>query len=272
MVCFRNKVKTLFFMVFASVFVFGLNLASAESLQVSIKEVKTQPEKKARLKVAEERRKNAIDEKLLGVPIPEGEGGFTSIGEIILSNDAGFLNAYAFIGYGSGKQFGLYMFRKDKYTKIVNQSTLMPDAVGYFTKIIYLSFDAKNGQIAFLGQSIFKQAGIYLYTGRDIVRVVDQQDFVPHTFTKFDHFGDISLDNGLVAFIGFDADNNEGLYLYSSTGIYKVLNTNDSINGKKVESIEMNYVSLVYNRIYFTARMSDYTTSDYVATFTFSPY
>ncbi len=106
-------------------------------------------------------------------------------------------------------------------TLIADTTTLVPGAATAFTDFEEVSI--RNGDVAFVG---IGSAGIYRGDGTTPLRtVVDDGDSIPtsptDTFGSFDLIGD--LDNGEVAFIGFDGSGNV-------EGIFRATDTSPTIN------------------------------------------
>jgi hypothetical protein len=216
-------------------------------------------------------REQNVKGKLLKTAIPEGQDNFTTISNVVFSDNKNNDN-YIFLGEGNNNQFGLYIQYNGKLAKIFNRNMQIPGGVGYFNEVKVVDFDKLKGQVVFVGKGAIQQEGVYYYNGRDLIKAVDQQDLIPGAFVRFDEFNGVSLDNNMIAFSAVGEDGSQGVYLYTASGLYKILTEHDKIDGKNTRSFEIDAGSLVYNQLTIKVNFTDGSKGIYLAKLSVSMY
>lgn len=171
--------------------------------------------------------------------IPQGQGSFTQIINPVFSLDKTYAQDFAFIGKGDNNQHGLYIYQDGKIKMVVNQSTNIPNGVGFFDKIRDVSFDARHGMVAFVGEDGLGLQGIYLFNGKKLVVAIDQDSLMPVVQQNFSKLYKPSLQHGVILFYGTSGKYN-GIYIYDSNGdIFKVISNRDTVDKKFVQSFAL---------------------------------
>ncbi|BAZ18638.1 hypothetical protein NIES4071_105230 (plasmid) [Calothrix sp. NIES-4071] len=113
------------------------------------------------------------------------------------------------------------------FTKVVDTNTLVPGDKENFTLFGVPSLD--NGNVAFLGgSSPSTTPGIYTNIGGSLNVVADRNTPVPNGIGNFRNFGDISFNNGNVAFyaVTLPADETTGIYTNAGGSLNVVVDRN----------------------------------------------
>jgi hypothetical protein len=103
--------------------------------------------------------------------IPEGTGYFKNIKNIAFDDKT---DQVIFIGEGILGQSGLYLYKKNKLIKAIDQQNTIPEEDDQFSKIEAASI--YDGKIAFQATGHKEQKGIYLYTPKGLFHIVDTHD------------------------------------------------------------------------------------------------
>jgi hypothetical protein len=147
---------------------------------------------------------------------------------------------FVFVGRGKANRLGIYRYDRGKLTTIADTNMEIPEGVGFFNQLSDVQLDGDTDQIAFLGNGVLGQKGIYLYKNGELHKVVDQRDVIPNsggeTFLTFSH---ISFDRGMMVFSANGLRHREAIYLYSSKGIFKLMSQADEINKQKIAEIKI---------------------------------
>lgn len=176
--------------------------------------------------------------------IPNGKGKFTDILTSSFSRVENFPNDFAFVGVGSNGQIGIYIMHNNKLELAVNQQSSIPGGVGPFSQFDKISYDGKSGSVAFVGNGVLGQTGIYVFDGKHIVKAIDQESVIPEELDKFKEFFNPTLENNLILFRATDHSGHEGIYLFSKVGCFKIISTLDKLNNKTIKSLCLGNVAL----------------------------
>ena len=201
-----------------------------------------------------------------------GRGPFSSISSSSADQDG---TQTAFIGQGGTPNLdrGIYLSPSTGVlTTVADGTTPIPNSTSNFdfSFVTQLSFD--QGSIAFAGNngviagSFFTEAGIFRWDGSSFEAVVDQTTLIPGTTQTFAGFGNVSLDDPDVAFVGFDAALDSGLYATDGGPLLTLLEVGDTLDGRTVTSIGFGHEGYDDGEATFLARFSDGTEGIYVVT------
>lgn len=194
---------------------------------------------------------SAIVQTLVGseAKIPDGAGVFTKIDQPSFAYGDSSQNSFAFLGYGDNNQNGVYLYQNNDIKKIADTKTDIPAGTAFFEQFDEPSYDATSDGVAFIGSGLLGQKGIYFFDGKTLSKMVDQQDLVPKGSVKFADFSDIDLSGQNLVFRGTDESGLLGIYLYTNTGIYKVIDTQDKIDGRAIIDLHIIANSFGYNQL-----------------------
>lgn len=172
-------------------------------------------------------------------PIPGGVGNFTQPNA--LAPAFGFLPALsgqnvAFHGFGSAGQDGIYASIGGSLRVVADTRTPIPGGTGTF--FAFLGPVISGEAVAFIGFSADGQTGIYLSRGGSLQVVADTRTLIPGTTRPFSDFGFdetesfLSLSDGNLAFIGYEANGGQGIYTTLGGSLMKVIDLNSQLDGK----------------------------------------
>ncbi len=168
----------------------------------------------------------------LNTPIPGGVGNFAVLFDPSLDN-----GNVAFLGFNADFESGVYTNTGGELDVVANTNTPIPSGIGDFGAVNPPSLD--NGSVAFAGfNADFEPVGIYTNIGGGLNVVADRNTPIPDDIEgNFVGFGDPSLDNGNVAFLGsgdLDGDgfeDQQGIYTNIDGVLDVVANRNTPIPG-----------------------------------------
>lgn len=201
----------------------------------------------------------------LNTPTPDGTGNFTSIDPFSSLS----VENVAFGGLDSTGQRGVYVkLGGENLTKLADQNTAIPDGRGNFTNLGSPSID--GGNVAFTGRGT-DQAGIYTNISGSLCVVANRStQILPDQTFFFTGFGSLTIDGGNVAFKGTSGNYAEYLGIFTNLGgsLMKVIDLNDTLDGKSIKYLYLWPEGLSGNQIAFHAVFSDGSEGIYVATIT----
>ncbi|OGT29897.1 MAG: hypothetical protein A3E87_09145 [Gammaproteobacteria bacterium RIFCSPHIGHO2_12_FULL_35_23] len=202
--------------------------------------------------------------------IPNGTGNFTNFMYPSFSTNPQSAENFAFIGTGNNNQQGVYLMQNQKLIKIADTNTEMSGGnVGYFTDFKDLSYDGYSNNLAFIGDGILGQTGIFVYNGKTVSALVQPTNIIPDGVGNFKSFSTPNMENGYVLFQATGSFNQQGIYLYDLQGnMYKILSNKDKINGKAVKTIAIGSNALSSNQISALINFQDGTSGIYLITIT----
>jgi hypothetical protein len=135
----------------------------------------------------------------------------------------------------------------------------MPDSGGKVFGPLTSQAVAGGGLAAFTAvDSTFTHFGIYLAGPGGLARVVDSTTAIPGESGSFMSFGDLALDAGALAFIGYRFAGDEGaLFTTAGGSLSRVLGAGDALGGKTVFAISLGREGLSCDSIAFVVRFTD---------------
>ena len=196
--------------------------------------------------------------------IPKGKGNFINFSHLAFSKVKDNSDDFIFWATGQGRERGLYLSHKGKPQMIANQNTPIPGGSGFFVRANQLRFDAKNNNISFVGEGVIGQQGVYFYDGKNILKVADQKTVIPDELDQFTSFGDIDLEDGKVIFCATGHKGFDGVYLYTSDAIFKVLTTLDKVGGQAIQHFDLGNRSFEKDQLALILKLKDNSSGIYV--------
>lgn len=214
-------------------------------------------------------------------PIPGSTGNFTNFrmpsldkGNVVFVGDgaAGF--------GGAAPQQGIYTNVGGSLKVVADQNIPIPGGTGNFTNFANPLLD--NGNVVFQGSDIFNrslgvsQQGIYMTkVGGTLKVVADQNTAVPGGIGNFVTLGVPSFDKGNVAFFGgFDLvqigppgsfrATKSGIYANLGGSLMKIIDSNDSLDGKTIIYVDLGREALSGDQIVFRVGFTDGSQGIYV--------
>jgi hypothetical protein len=200
-------------------------------------------------------------------PIPGGSGNF---------NAFGFLPAIsgqnvAFRGFGSGIQDGIYVRSGSDLRVVADTNTPIPGGSGNFD--LFLGLALSGDSVAFLGYDSAGAGGVYRSVGGQLQVIANTNTLVPGGAGRFSSFGDpfesdpsfVSLSEGNVAFIGYDANGNQGIYTTLGGTLQKVIDLDDRLDGRTPILFLGFREALSGNALAFRVGFSDFSEGIYLA-------
>ncbi len=211
-------------------------------------------------------------------PIPDGTGNFKSFEGSVIDNES-----IAFLGSGGSQQFfqqGIYIKAGDSLNALADYNTPIPGGSGNFDAFNAPSLN--NGSVVFKGFGLplpgqgRSQSGIYTNLNGSFSVVADRNTPIPSGVGNFSDFGigTPAINNGNVAFVGYGASLNgalKGIYTTLGGTLTKVIDNNDSLDGKTLSSSNFSSATLGLeglsgNQIAFQAEFTDSSSGIYIAT------
>ena len=145
----------------------------------------------------------------LTTSIPNGTDTFTWFMPIAY-NDG---DDVAFVGYGTGGQWGVYARFTDALNVIADTNTAIPAGSGNFVQSPPNPIRVYNGNVAFIGLGAAGQAGVYLSESGLLTRVADTSMPVPNGNNgAFQSFSTVSYDGWFLAFAARGTELEHGVY------------------------------------------------------------
>lgn len=201
----------------------------------------------------------------LNTPVPDGTGTFGPIGggSAVFSLPNIHENTTAFRGRGVN-QVGIYKQVGAVLSRVADLSTPLPGSVANFGGATRI--DVHNGQVGFIaGQA--GPHGIYVDDGGILRVVADQNTPIPEGSGNFGTFAELSLHAGKVAFWGSNTQGTQqGIYTDFDGPLTKVIDLNDTLDGKVITTFRTGDGSLSANQIAFCAFFEDASNGVFVAT------
>lgn len=181
----------------------------------------------------------------------------------------------------SGFQYGIYTNIGGTLNVIADRNTPIPGGTGTFE---YLNSPSLSDESVAFSGGIFDQdtsgrnvpvgRGIYTSTGGVLNVIADTSTPIPDGTGIFEAFTTPSLDNGSVAFLGYEGLLDPDALEYEQRGIYtnldsvlvEVIAKGDILDGKTVDDLVFDSEGLSGNQIAFTAVFEDDSQGIYIAT------
>jgi hypothetical protein len=200
-----------------------------------------------------------------------GEGDFTEFNRLELDD-----GDVVFSTFGTDSP-GIYTLIDDNLEVVADTSTLIPDGTGNFVDFSTSHLSIEGGEVLFGGVGFNSEAGIFKAINGTLEVVADNNTAIPDGTGNFDWTSFISsagtsaLDEGNVAFfIGVEEDPKSleigGIYMLFNGMLVNVIDENDNLDGKKIDSIVFDSEGLSGNTIAFRACLSDDSCGIYTAT------
>jgi len=139
----------------------------------------------------------------------------------------------------------------------------IPGGIGDFTGCWNPSIGA--GMVAFFGSGSSSQAGVYTWLNGMVKLVADKNTPVPGGTGVFAGFSGPSADGGNVAFIGRNNYWDYGIYTNMGGTLVKVIDDNDTLDGKTVSYFDFYREGLGGTGIAFEVGFTDGTSGIYLA-------
>ena len=205
-------------------------------------------------------------------PVPDGTENFAYLNYPSLDN-----GSVAFIGYQtpiSALRQGIYTNLGGSLNVVADYNTPIPGGTGNFDNFNFSRNPPvlNNGSVAFVGYgSRFTQGGIYTNLGGSLNVVADYNTPIPGrggNFNKSSFFG-LSFNNGNIAFETDGIDPRftfQGIYTNLGGSLTKVIDDEDSLDGKTIRTLSFSKEGLSGNQIAFSAVFSDNSRGIYIAT------
>jgi hypothetical protein len=192
-------------------------------------------------------------------PNPSGTGNFTSFGNPSL--DGGNV---AFRGLGGGSQ-GIYTDAGGALRAVASTSTAIPGGTGNFTDFGIETPSLDGGDVAFVGNGFSGQQGIYTDAGGALRVVADKSTAIPSGTGNFIELRLPSMDSGNVAFVGYGASSQRGIYTDLGGALSRVVAHGQTLDGKEISSVFAGPEALSDSNIAFYVEFSDSSKGIYAA-------
>ena len=206
--------------------------------------------------------------------VPGGSGNFTSFapGNPVAPAIAGA--SVAFFGAGSAGQQGIYRASitvPGNPVKIADTATPIPDGSGNFTSVFPgnpVTPSIEGTRVAFFGAGNAGQQGIYLADSAipgNPVKIANVATAIPGGTGNFTSFGDVSVSATDVAFLGFGAGGQQGIYAQESGPLFKVVDLTDLLSGRAITGLKFAETGLSGDLVAFQATLADGSQGIYTA-------
>lgn len=161
---------------------------------------------------------------------------------------------YAVVLYDKAGDPVLYRVKGGQFYDALDSSDSIPGHyVGFFTDIKSVSYDKKTQRIAFVGQGIIDQSGIFIAHasgGKDVTSLVSQDTPLPESPGSFSQFSHVNLIGHNIVFHAQGGKNVSGVYLADlANNVFKILTNQDSINGQAVDSVQITHQAFMGKRV-----------------------
>jgi hypothetical protein len=197
-------------------------------------------------------------------------------------------NTLAFYGAGSpassyGGQQGIYALAMPIPVpwSVADTSTAIPNGIGNFVSFLGVDVAADSitgqSQIAFVGGGAGGQQGVYSYPGQPVypstpIKIADTNTLIPGdaiggNFTGFNGLACGGSYGVSIAFVGVGARGQKGIYAMPAPGptgvspfpLTKIIDLNDTLDGKTIADLQMGAGALDGNLLTFVAVFDDGT-------------
>jgi len=190
--------------------------------------------------------------------MPGAAYDFSNFGELALDG-----SDYAFTGISpSAIVTGVYADLGAGLVRVADTDTLVPGESFTFESLLEgVALD--GGVVTFIGELTGTGlGGLFRYDGSTLTKIVDFEDASPGG-ALYRSFFEVSADDGRLAF--FASTGVFGLFVDLGDGIEKLIDVNDTLDGKNVNQLGMGPQALSGNRIAFLAGFGDGSEGIYVA-------
>ncbi len=200
-------------------------------------------------------------------PIPNGTGTFTHFYRVALDgNNLAFYGNDMYFSLDDGvfyeTQRGVYKQINDTLSKVADLNTAIPNGTGFFTDFGDIWVD--DQRVLFVGEGASNQIGLFLQkSDSSLEALVTEQTAIPEATGTFSGFGNlgldtpkISLDDDLVVFQG-NGEGVEGIYSLQNGVLLKIIDSNDTLDGKPIVGLSFIGEGLDGGSLAFTAQFTD---------------
>ncbi len=174
----------------------------------------------------------------------------------------------AFLGNGSGGQQGIYRAGiSGPPIKVADLNTAIPGGSGNFTSFIPGNPADRSGhrrhERRVLRRGQWRPTGhLRLNSQRPVipgnpVKIADTATAIPGGTGNFTSFGDVSISATDVAFLGFGANGQEGIYDMTGGSLLNVVDLTDILDGRSITGLSLSRTGLVGDPIAFQATFAD---------------
>jgi hypothetical protein len=167
----------------------------------------------------------------------------------------------AFQGIGFDSE-GIYTDLGGSLNVVADTKSAIPNGIGNFSRLDSPSLEA--GNVAFRGFGSKMQRGIYTNIGGSLNVIADTNTLVPDGAGNFRSFSGLSFNNGNVAFGNVKSENPfffdgplEGIYTNLGGSLTKVIDINNSLDGKTIDFLGFGQEGLSGDSLAFTAYFTD---------------
>jgi hypothetical protein len=213
--------------------------------------------------------------------IPGGTGTFTAIPQEPTTSG----NNVVFLGNGAGGQQGVYAtipvepFIPTEPIRIADLNTAIPGGTGNFTSFIPVepvipqepfAPAIYSARVAFFGAGSGGQQGIYVSLPQeptipvDPIKIADTSTAIPAGTGNFTGFGNVSISALDIAFIGFGANGQQGIYDMTGGSLLRVVDLNDVLAGGPITRLKFSRSGLVGEKLAFQATFADGSQAMYI--------
>ena len=196
-----------------------------------------------------------------GDPVPGSEDDFSMLGPRPGLDGA----ALFFQGRGVSGKDGIFRQQGGDTSPVADTDTLAPGTSNPFIGFGQ-SVSARGGGVAFHALDSDNKDGVYVEAGGLLTTAARGGDSMPGSDGTFVGFEEVSVDGGDVAFLGFGVSEPQGIYLRRSGELMKIVDTNDSLDGDAIFSVELGPDALDDGQLAFTAHFDDQSSALYIAT------
>ena len=119
-------------------------------------------------------------------------------------------------------------------------------------------------RVAFFGAGSSGQQGIYVSSAGPPIRIADTATAIPGGTGNFMSFGDVSLSDTDVAFLGAGISGQLGIYDLTGGSLLKVVDLTDIIDGRAITGLNLSNTGLFGDPIAFQATFADGSQGIYV--------
>ena len=171
----------------------------------------------------------------------------------------------AFLGRIDNSSDGIYKVVNGNVETVADFTTPIPGGVGEFLSLGQPSLD--HGNVAFRGTGSNGQVGIYAEIADDLRRVADLTTPIPDGPGSFTQVNNAAITGSTVAFIGLGGTSfsHRGIYLTTpNDGILRVIDTQDTLDGKGISGFVLRKQSLVSGNLLFGVNFVDGSRAIYV--------
>lgn len=160
---------------------------------------------------------------------------------------------------------GLFLSSSTGISTIVDTTMTVPNGVNTFES--FGQFNMKGDTVAFVAGTGTVPHSLYVKRNMTFETIADFSVPIPEGVGGFTNYLDhgIGLSGDMVAFSAFGDSDQHGIYLKSGTGLHKVIDRGDLLDGNEVLYFLMGRESFDGNQLAFSAVFHDLTSAIYIA-------